>query len=72
MGEEFVKDFDEMDRVTVLISKLGDLSDEEFVSFVRKTRTENLFSWNYQFWIEAVDREIKMRLLLKTTKEVNL
>lgn len=66
-----MQNFDEQEKVRVLISKLGELSNESFVSFVRKTRVDNLFSWNYQSWIEAVDREIKMRLLLKANLDHN-
>ncbi len=46
------------------IQRLGTLSNRDFVDFIRQTRREQKDWWTLVAWVEAVDREISMRLIL--------
>lgn len=50
--------------VSRAVSTISQIDNEDFVAFVRETRTAEPLWWTDPQWNDAVNLEIKMRLLL--------
>lgn len=50
---------------TRAIAVMGRLSDKEFADFLRTAREHEEAWWNWIAWVDAVNLEVNLRLILK-------